>query len=208
MKGRTNDPRLSLLPAKASGTPLGATSTHRKRSPQPLWPPKTWPFLIQSPFRVHLLVKQHSTLVPVSCMRVTLSVPCAMSEWGLLYSPPASVTTPSSKARRGVSANTWEQRADLGMHSISAALRLTPERPAPSRQGLLLQWRAWPGVTLSPSSLCPELSQLGLVSVFQTSLGASTIQLCRLRGTMQGYSEATILGKLQSREVATSFFFW
>lgn len=128
MKGRTNDPRLSLLPAKASGTPLGATSTHRKRSPQPLWPPKTWPFLIQSPFRVHLLVKQHSTLVPVSCMRVTLSVPCAMSEWGLLYSPPASVTTPSSKARRGVSANTWEQRADLGMHSISAALRLTPER--------------------------------------------------------------------------------
>lgn len=60
------------------------------------------------------------------------SIPCAISEQGLLYPPPASVTTPSgsnlcSRKAQRVSANTWEKPTDLRRHLIRAALRPTPE---------------------------------------------------------------------------------
>ena len=69
-----------------------------------------------------------------------------------------------------------------------------------------------PGVTPPPSSLCPVLSQLGPVSTFHTSLGASTVQPCRFLDFRQGYSKPAILGKFQSQVGATLLllllFFW
>lgn len=58
-----------------------------------------------------------------------------MAEQGLLYPPPASVTTPASsnpwirkrKTHRWVSANTWERPTGLGTRWIPAALPPTPE---------------------------------------------------------------------------------
>lgn len=115
-----------------------------------------------------------------------------------------------SKAHRRVSANTWERQTDLRRHLIRAALRLKPEmlmaatqlplpRPAPS---VACMTQSDP----ASSSLCPELSQWGPVSTLQTSLGASTVEPCKLLDATQGYPEAAILGQFQRREVPTPFF--